>query len=164
MSRLHNPWNLPEPMELETNSKVSESLKSEKSLDIPEFSFIQHLCCIQARTNWKRPAASSSYESDRTQKILSEWDSKTDPDSKLRRNEKVPRLNDKSRSKPGKKKTQKITWPKFVLSRLKIFCSKSELGNDIDLISLLQTLLTLIQKPIPYIFDTSSLTLSAWTE
>ena len=109
-SRLHNPWDSPEPMELDKNSEVSESLKSEKSSDIPEFSFIQHLYRIQARRNRKRAATSSSSESDQTRKISSESDSKTDPDSKSSRNEKVPRL-DESLSKPEKKKTQKITWP-----------------------------------------------------
>ncbi len=108
--RLHDPWDSSEPMEVDKNSEVSESLKSEKSSDIPEFSFIQHLRRLQTRGSRKRPATSSSSESNQTRKISSESDSKTDSDSKSSRDIKVPRL-DESVSKPEKKKTQKITWP-----------------------------------------------------
>ncbi len=101
---LHDPWDSSEPMEVDKNSEISESLKSEKISDIPEFSFIQHLRRLQTRGNRKRPATSSSSEYNQTCNISSDSDSKSSRDSK------VPRL-DESVSKPEKKKTQKITWP-----------------------------------------------------
>jgi hypothetical protein len=109
-SQLHNPWDSSEPMEQDENSELSKNPKSDKSSDVTDFNFIEHLRRTQERRNRKRPGTLSISESEQTRKILSDSDSKTDPDSKSSRNAKVPKL-DESLLKPEKKKTQKITWP-----------------------------------------------------